>query len=189
MKTKNAKRTTSPRNWIIASSIILLLVAGGLVVANFTSIKDFIFPSSESSEQSDSPAKKNQVDYSTPSDPQTDAGTDIKKNSIDKSESEDDQPTTNNFTTSLTLSENEGIVYVRNEINKITSTGTCTLTVTKGGQTLTKTAGVQPLPQTSTCKGFNIDINKENMDKGSWTFELTVTIGGSKSVATKSLEL
>ena len=74
---------------------------------------------------------------------------------------------------------------VRAEFNKITSQGTCTLSLTSGSQTVTRTANVQPLASVSTCQGFNVPLS--NLSPGVWT--ATVSFSDSTSTASASKQI
>lgn len=84
--------------------------------------------------------------------------------------------------------QNGSMLQIRAVIDTVTSSGTCTLTLSGGGKTVTKTSGVQNLPSTSTCKGF--DVATSELGSGTWTasltFENSTLIGKtSKTIAVK----
>lgn len=66
--------------------------------------------------------------------------------------------------------QNGATVQIRFDILTITNTGTCTLTLTKDQSTVTKSASVQALPDSSTCKGF--DIPTSELNPGTWQIKL-----------------
>ncbi len=68
----------------------------------------------------------------------------------------------------------DGVLYVRNEIVGVYTSGSCTLTMSKDSQSIVKKSGVQALAKTSTCKGFNIPVSE--LSKGIWSIILTVVV-------------
>ena len=90
-------------------------------------------------------------------------------------------------TTITAASVEDGTLYIRNEISGIYQNGTCNLTLSKGGAVVTRSAGIQPLPKSSTCKGFNIPTSQ--LSKGTWSIQLNVTINGKSASASGSVEV
>lgn len=81
--------------------------------------------------------------------------------------------------TSLSADQNGNSVVV---IAKIQSApgGTCTLTVTNGSSTISKTADIIYQPEFSSCAGFSVPVSE--VGAGSWTVKLNVkTTDGSSS--------
>ena len=69
----------------------------------------------------------------------------------------------------------------------ISSSGSCTLSLTQGSTVVTKTSDTYALPDSSTCRGF--DINKNELSSGEWGLELTVNINDKTSSITDSFTL
>ncbi len=67
------------------------------------------------------------------------------------------------------------------QINTVTSTGSCTLTLTSTShETITQTSGIQPLASVSACDTFNYT----KLPSGNWTIDVTYssdTLTGSVS--------
>lgn len=126
----------------------------------------------------------NTVDYSPATDEQIKAGEEIKQRAAEENPEQDTKPRTDgsepdrtqsDFRTYITTATSDDLmVYIRNEITGIYNQGSCSLTLSKGGTTITKTSGVQPLPKSSTCQGFNIPVNE--MSPGEWNIDLKVEI-------------
>lgn len=128
------------------------------------------------------------VNLDPPTQEQVQAGATQKQSTIENSAKDDANttptPTTSNLTVTLTANNtNNGVQQLRYLISQQLSSGTCTLTLTNGSQTITKTAPVQALASSSTCQGF--DITTSGMASGKWTAALTVT-NGSQSGSTSS---
>lgn len=122
------------------------------------------------------------------SDEQKRAGDAIKKSSIEK---EISKPSTQSNQVEVTIASNDivnGNLKIRTAIKYITSSGTCILELSKSGEkSITKTVGVQPLSNISTCQGF--DIATKGLSQGTW--QATVSYEGDqhKGAATKSIEI
>jgi len=72
-------------------------------------------------------------------------------------------------------------------IDKVTSSGTCTLTLNKDNSIgLTQTAGVQASSSYSTCKGFS--FSTENLS-GDWTLTIKYIDGDITGIATKVITI
>lgn len=153
--------------------LLIFIVAGGVFAYN-------------SLYNNTSGSSQEEVNYDKPTSDQIEAGKEAKQKTIESSESENtsNDPKLNNSSTNsnnksletyITAASVEGeTLYLRNEISGIYSVGTCKLTLTKGSSTVTRTAGVQPLPKSSTCRGFNIPVS--SLSAGQWNIRLDVTI-------------
>lgn len=173
----------------VVVAIIIILGAGGYLYAT-----GFFSPSSS----------KDQTNYGKPSKEQIKAGENIEKETEETSNEGSDPnavgsdrtplptgTTENKGTASVTISsfnQNDGIFQIRAFINTITNDGTCTLTMTKDGKTITKTAGVQGTPSATTCKGFDIPVSE--LSQGQWNAVITFensTLKGTGSSPVKVL--
>lgn len=85
------------------------------------------------------------------------------------------------------LSQAGSTLQVRSLIETITSTGTCTLTLTKDNKTVTKTAAVQPLANASTCQGF--DIPTSELSAGTWNINLLFESETHKGTDIKTVDI
>lgn len=91
------------------------------------------------------------IDYTPPTNQQKDNGNVIKDASI-KNETKPAPQGTVDVSITAT-NQNENNLQIRTLIQALTSTGTCTLTMTKGAATVIKNVNVQALSSTSTCQG------------------------------------
>lgn len=135
------------------------------------------------------------VDYNPPTSEQKKAGSQVKQESLDasngKTTNQSDTPpaptphtgSKSTVGVSITASSQNGTTYqIRSQIDTPTDTGSCTLTLTKGSATVTKTADIQALAKVSTCKGF--DIPTSELSPGTWQMTLHFandTLTGSTS--------
>jgi hypothetical protein len=135
-----------------------------------------------------SPINTSSTDPKAPTESQIKAGNNIKQNSVSNSPPSsntkmgvsNDQPPSptpnpgSKSTVSLAITstnQNDVTMQIRSIIYSIQNTGTCTLTLTKlNNPTITMTAGVQALPSSSTCKGFDVPLSQ--LSKGQWTANL-----------------
>lgn len=137
-------------------------------------------------------------------DEQIKAGTEIKKQSIDnttsnnKAQSGSDVPIepqvisgsdkkSVNFDITSVNQDGENLV-IRTLIQAIVSSGTCNLTMSndQGGK-YTSTAEVQPLPSSSTCKGFNVPINQ--LTQGEWNIVIEFSNNELFTSASKKVDI
>lgn len=80
--------------------------------------------------------------------------------------------------------ETSDMLYVKAYIAGIKSSGTCTLTLTKGPKVITlPSVGLQSGSSTSTCQGFNISISQQNITTGTWDVSVGVQSGSAKAEA------
>jgi hypothetical protein len=83
-------------------------------------------------------------------------------------------------------SQNNGLYQVRALIGALTNDGTCTLVLTQGSKTVTKTAATQASATSSTCRGFDVPVSE--LAAGQWQLNLSVTspslIGSTTSTIT-----
>lgn len=120
------------------------------------------------------------INYEPPTDEQKAAGDRQKEETINKT---DDGTNPSNGNGSLPVSysainQADEQLLVRALIGAVSNDGTCTLTLTKGDAVVTKTAGTQSGPNSSTCKGFNVPVSE--LSPGSWTILLQVKIGSEQ---------
>ncbi|HET6746729.1 MAG TPA: hypothetical protein VFH06_01330 [Candidatus Saccharimonadales bacterium] len=176
MKIASRKNT---KKYFIAAGIIIVLVVAGLATY-VLAFKGTLFgwPHQNTSDNSTS--------YSKPSEEQIKAGNDTKKDTVDSeskpsSGSNTDHPTSpdtpsqsgSKTTVSMTITaanQNGSVFQLRSFISTITNSGTCTLTLTQGSRSVTKTAGVQAAASTSACKGFDVPVSE--LGAGVWQASL-----------------
>lgn len=171
--------------------LVLLLVALGVYLIGFKGTL-FGWTPLANTQTSD-------INYDKPTKEQLNAGKDIEESTDENSNSgknpndvgadHPNQPIqsgTSKASVAVTLSsanQNDGILQIRAMIGLLTNEGTCTLTLTKSGKTVTRTADVQPLSNSTTCKGFDIPVAE--LSSGQWNakidFENSTAIGTTTS--------
>ncbi len=96
-------------------------------------------------------------------------------------------PSVNVTITAANEDQTSKILQVRAIIGVLTNDGTCTLTLTKGTQTVTKTANVQAQASESTCQGF--DVPTSELSTGTWNIALHFENGQYQGDAQKSISI
>ena len=177
------KINTSPKRKILIISLCALVVIAAAVIGGLY-LKN----------QNDKAHEKTST-----TEQQKAAGEQTKSNAIDasngKAEANDTPPapepikgtTKSNVGVTMTASTQNGSTYqMRFQIDTPTADGTCTLTLTKGSSTVTKTAGVQALAKISTCQGFDVPVSE--LSSGQWnvnmSYESSTLTGSTTSTIT-----
>lgn len=170
----------SKKKIVLIIIVIILLVAGSLG-AYLYAFKGKLFGWSP---LADNKSKGSSINYDKPTKEQKQTGDDTKKQTVTKEEAKpntggsDQTPAPNpqpsgkskvNMMISA-ANQNGALLQVRSLISTVTNSGTCTITLTKAGQTVAKTAGVQALASDSTCQGF--DIPTSELSPGTWQVAL-----------------
>lgn len=167
MKINKRKQILNRNNLLIIAAVLsVLLIAFGL--SETFGLTHIIHR--EDTKTTDS-GNSTKIDTNPPTQEQIDAG-----NAIKSGESNDTpvSPTTvegsNKKSVQLLITaanQNNPYLQIGVQIDTVTSAGTCTLTLTNShNETITKTAGVQALARTSTCKGFNVPVSE--LSTGNW---------------------
>lgn len=79
-------------------------------------------------------------------------------------------------------------LQIRTVIYSVQGSGICTLSLTRSGyETVTQTAEIQPLPTTSTCKGFDIPLSQ--LATGNWQATVTFNNNAVTGTTTKSITI
>jgi cytoskeletal protein RodZ len=100
---------------------------------------------------------------------------DPSSNSVKTNQNADEEPTSDDKPIQITRTYvNSSKFEIRTLINDVTSAGTCTLTMTNDDASYSAAAGVQALPNSSTCKGFSVPLS--SLDSGTWN--VTVEYAG-----------
>ncbi len=108
---------------------------------------------------------------------QIDAGSAIKKDSVENSKNTNPTEPTQTDKTAITVtatqSESDETIRIKTIIDTITNTGTCTLEMTQDSTTIKRQAEIQALSSYSTCKGFEIPTSQLNA--GLWDLKVSFT--------------
>lgn len=188
---KISPRKTAKKPFFIAAGVLALIV-----IATLTYVFAFNGSILGWNNHNASPKSGSSTNLDKPTDGQVQAGSDIKKENLDKANGDSDtppapvtQPGSDKKSVEIIITaanQNNNVLQIRTQIATVTSTGKCTLTLSKAEQTVTKTADIQPLASTSACKGFDIPVSELSL--GSWqatlTYENDSLIGSASKVIT-----
>lgn len=179
---KSIKKTNRKKIAIICAVIIALIAVA--VGAYLILVKT---PSQSKQEQVTNlqPATQSQIN----------AGDTIKQTATENgskpSASHTDTPTpTSGSQVDVTITaanQNGANFSVRALIGELTTSGTCTLTLTKSSTEVTKTSPIQALANSSTCQGF--DIPTSQLSSGVWHLTLTVSTSDKTGSAAKDISI
>lgn len=181
MKIERKNKNTS-KIFIVAILIAALLAVGGF----------WIYLTYFTNDSSSSDATKKSSDISADQEPVNETNlapakggnsNETEKNEADNSNSASPNPLSASITSAA---QNGGTLQIRTLIEKVTSSGTCTLELSKtGSNTITKNASVQALSSSSTCAGFNIPTSE--LSSGTWRISITITSGDDEAHLTESV--
>ncbi len=158
--------------------VFLLAVAGFLYYTHH--FRTWPFQPSTTDSRTD-----NGVSYSTSTSEQSKTGNDLKETVGDaaKNGNTGDQPSTTTIPVTITAVQPGSTVYIRANIERVSSTGVCKLTMNgPNGKTYSASAPTQPLASSSTCQGFNVPMS--NLVPGVWRISITVEDGSATGTAT-----
>lgn len=179
------------RSLLVSLVAILILGALGTAVAYYYKLGPF------------TPNVDDSINLDKPSEDELKTGSDTKQQTVDSDENKnqpgsdptpDPQPIENSDKKSVhaeitAANQDESFLHVRILIQTVASNGTCNLTMTgPQDKTYTSTAAVQPLPSSSTCRGFDVPLEK--LSSGTWTIKVdfnndSLTASASKEVVIK----
>lgn len=173
------KKTKKRLPLVIIATAVILLGAGGVVFA----YRDSLFPTEAQDSSNDRPQDpENDINYDPPTQQEKEESERQKQEIIHNAEN----PPTASDTITATIIRAEqrtkgGPLSVRALVNG-TTTGTCTITLSKtGSESVVREFPVTFEATTSTCG--NADISVDGIDKGLWNITLIVKNGDLTSKA------
>lgn len=162
---KNRQKKTTTLKFIL---VLIVLVLGALCYVYATTGSLFGWQLSSSEQMLDTDPDTTNLDK--PTDEQTQAGQQTKSESVKNNSGATSSTKNGAVEVTVTAVLNDEMVRVQTTINKVTNTGKCVLTVSKGATVKTFTAGTQALSDYSTCKGF--EIKKSILSPGTWRLSI-----------------
>jgi hypothetical protein len=170
MKIKSLKRPTNTKKVVIITSAVFLLAVLTVLVYAYLFNGSLFGWRARATKDSDS-----SINYGPATKDQQQAGNKAKSGSnSDTPPAPTPTPGSDkkNIQMDITaVSQNGPTLQVRVLLSSVVSDGTCTLTLTKSGQsTVTKTADTQALAKTSTCRGFDIPVSE--LSSGTWSLSI-----------------
>ena len=179
MKTNiKSKKSAKPRKLILITIITIIFLGLFFVTLEKLQVTNFI----NQPKTIESTDVQSTIDNNPPTAEQKAAG-ELRK-------AETNNPTVNSdlglSITSINISDDS--IQLRSVINgAISNDGSCTLELSKDDIIVSKTSGTYALPNSSTCKGF--DINKSELSVGLWHIKLTIDVEGKESSVIDSFDL
>lgn len=176
------KKSDQKRKIIVITSVIIVLLAGGILAYLYLSNK--------------SKSTDNGINYNPPTQEEKSTGDTIKQpDSTGSDPAPQPTPPTDSTETRSTvgmditaLNQNKDVLQARTLIQTITSSGTCSLSMTgPSGKNYTATANVQAGPSSSTCQGF--DVPMPSLSSGTWSVTISFQNDTLKGSATKDVTL
>lgn len=163
-----SKKTPKSRKLVIVITIVIIvaLAAGAFLY------KKYVANDSTSTEQSSQYERK--IDLDKPTDDQVKAGQTTKEQSLskDSSNTNPSSPDTSFIITAKNVNASSSILQIRTLLSEIVSQGTCTLTLTKGSSSVSRSVATQAGPADSTCQGFDIPLSE--LSNGTWNIKITL---------------
>lgn len=159
-------------------TVLALVLIGGGVAA---------YVVSQNQDKADS-QETNSVNYDPPTDQEIEEGQDAKKDAYEnsKNEADDDKSTTNKRSVSVGVSFADiynSNLEVRAFTNGIVEAGTCTITVTKGSETITKTSGAFIDASSTQCEP--VFIPKSELETGAWSVTVKYSSASAEGISEK----
>lgn len=164
---------------VIATCILLLILVASAIV--YYSHRD------RTTKSTTNPVPQKPINYTPPTSDQVTTGDQIKKQSVDSQQQNNDtSPSTPTPVMITSINQSSGVIYIRSIIQKVTNSGSCTLTMSNNtGGSYTTTSKVQAMASSSTCEGFNIPSSK--LSPGNWSITITFSDGLSSGSASGSV--
>lgn len=170
MKIQSTKKSWKKRTAIALSALLVVLV----IVSSLAYV--YVFNGDILGWNNNDPS----VNLDKPTDEQVKSGIAIKNESLKKDSINSDKTTDPSGQTdgskkgvdiSITAAnQNDNILQIRGLVYAVDD-GLCTLTLSRDGQTVTKTAGTQAQASVSSCKGFDVPVSE--LSNGTWQMTLT----------------
>lgn len=160
------KKTVKKKSILIivvtATALVVLLGYGAYAIAN----QSWPFASPKSSQISEA-----NTGEATPRDTTSEPTSSPKTPT--KNENSDSATPSENFDVTITAAKTSGDnLQVSSLIKLVTNKGSCTLTLEKGNEQITKTSDIHAGPSSSTCKGFTVPLS--DLSAGTWHLHLSV---------------
>lgn len=162
---------------IVISSVIVLLLTGGVFYA--------VYRSNNENSRAGTEGIPQKINYDPPTEDQVDAGVEIKEQAT----SDTPQPNSNSFEVIVSAAnQNNPNLQIRALIQAVLSQdATCKLTLSKGQRTVIKSANVQPLANSSTCKGFDVPLSE--LEPGTWSLQILVASGERSGTVQREVQI
>lgn len=176
-----------PKKSIVTVGVVLLMLLSSVAYVYAFNGNLFGWKASRSSPQDSNP-----INYGPTTPEQKKDGENTKQNTSGSDQlpapsKQADNPKSKIDVTITAASQNGNVFQIRALISAVENTGTCTLTMTRpNATTVTLISDIQSLPESSTCKGFDVPIAE--LSAGGWqatiTYDSATLTGSSKKNVT-----
>lgn len=173
-------KTKSKKPFLIVFAILLFLL--GVLYFWYSQVDQ-----QEPKDSKKTEAKSTRINLDAPSVGQISTGGDIKKAAIESAAGSADTNNVSYLVSITAANQNSSVVQIRGLIQGILEEGECTLTLSKGSQSIVKRSGVQTASNNTTCMGFDVPINE--VSAGTWQIQLSVSSNKGSGSANSSLEI
>ncbi len=175
---------------ILLVAVPLLVIAGGLAVYFSQTNKQAVIGAAKTSVEKE--RRVNVVNTDKPTSGEIKAGKDIKKETIIGSSGSDSAGSNTGAANPIAVTisaanQNGEVLQIRAFGDIVTNGGLCQLTLTKGSNSITKSAPTQAAANISTCQGFDIPMSE--LSSGTWELKVIVSDGSRSGTAIKKIEL
>jgi len=182
----NSKQSSKRKFIIIILVIVFVVLATGAIA--YSVLRSSSSGSGSSSTPiNSSESTDNKVNLDPPTQEQKDAAGDQKKQSLDKPTSQNTTSTLPVIITAANQNKDSSTLQIRTLIENVTSTGSCTLTLIKDGQTISKSSSIQAGPNNSTCQGFDVALSELSL--GTWSIRVDVASGQQSGTASSEVTI
>lgn len=196
MKLTN-KKMSNKKKALLAVAAAVVLAGGYFAYAYATHTFPFKNDTNVTKE-SDKDHKENDVNYNKPTSDQASAGDKAKQDFVNDHYTDDNSSTGNTggaagdktavSATFSSFNQNGGVMQIRTTIGEISSTGKCTLTLSRSGYgDVVQEAATQSLGSYSVCKGFDVPVS--SLAPGTWNAKLAYASDTGSATITKSFEV
>tara|TARA_B100001250_G_C19671612_1_gene731736 strand:- start:356 stop:925 length:570 start_codon:yes stop_codon:yes gene_type:complete len=188
---KIKKQDTTRKSLIVTTVVIFFLLIGGVLLYLYVNNGNLNLFSDNRDESTSSVDDEGDVNLDEPTSDQVSAGTETKSNSL-KNNPDNDITVKNDDAIGIDVTavktQDSDMIHIQTRIKKLTTTGACTLTLTKGDVSKKyPEVGVQALSDYSTCKGFKIDSS--SLSPGTWSIDVEFKDSTSRGNATTTIQV
>ena len=177
LRTSHHRRTA-----LIATTAIVIIAIGFFAVSYANNTWPFTkknVDDSSSSTKAESTSDSNDV---TPKPTTSEKPTDPTSNSVKSQSEAQSQETTapkSNLLSITNVAQSGSNVTIRTLIDKVTTEGTCSMTITNltNGKTYAQKVNVQALASSSTCQGYNVPVS--TLSSGKWKISIDYKVGNT----------
>lgn len=175
MKISNTHKKISNKKLIL---LVCLLVSGAIAISVI-----YLFINRPTPIEQDNDIKDNASIDTNSTQNSTNSPNESPKTPIDNQPS--DQKDSGLLATITYIRQEDSLLKIGVDIEVITSSGECTLNLSKDEKKVDYSVGIQPLASSSTCKGFEIPIIE--LSPGNWKISIVINSGDKSTTLTDNV--